>query len=184
MIYEPWSWILVTVAAYVAVCLALTYSVEYFYGYRAEEKYIQKTIALPMWFAWGVLLVIKDMVTAVVTHPFRARFRNQFYDVFQAFPTSWSDGYYYGQSAMKVHEGLTKRAIAFHAAINNQEAARSRDPEALMKADQQVTVTKKAFWDAHGMARKAGYNVRSSYKDYLPPESVTSEIRSTRTQRR
>lgn len=166
--YEPWSWVLIGLAAYVAVSFGLMYFASYFYGDDAERK-IEKTIARPMWFAWEVLMGVKNGVVWVLTHPFRARFDNQFYEVFRIYPMAR-----HGPGYTDVDIELRKRAVAFQKAGEKQTEARAIAPSAdtIEEADQLVAQTKKAFWDAHRLARKAGYPVLSRYTDYLPSEKT------------
>lgn len=171
---EPWSWILVGLAAYMAVSFGLMYFAGFFYGDRAEEK-VEMTIARPIWIVWAVLVAVKNSLVWVVTHPFRARFRGQFYEVFHTYPLVYRTSQYADENIAKVDKELTKRAVAFNSAIADQEGLRTfptGKEQDLVRVELEVASAKEAFWNAHGLAEKAGYSVRETFREYLPQPSV------------
>ena len=73
-----------------------------------------------------------------------------------------------------IDEVLTKLATAFNEACL-REVCRQQLPfeeydRAFAELRAAVESRKKAFWDAHGLAKAIGYQVRENFSNYLPSE--------------
>lgn len=164
------SWVqwTIIVVVYSVVVIGAYLAIDYFVGARASEKFAWTFgihITLPLWLIaegiyWG---------TTLVKWPFEYR-RKRLFDAIFGFPApdysrTWED-----QRA--VDRVLSERASNAEVRFQDEEKARQMRRDGNREVDLAVYADnskyyKEMFWQAHGLAKHFGFEVRGSIHSYL-----------------
>lgn len=154
---------LVSIGVYVGFVLGLDRVLDYFFGYKIANR-TTNVIGFPI----IVCLWIWETIRKGLTWPWRHRNQRLLKEIFGV-PRARNLNYDGKQKAQKeIDTKLGHLAYYLKTAFDRQEEARNEHrliPE--LEANDRVNERKKAFWHAHGVARKGGYEVRERYSDYL-----------------
>lgn len=152
---NPWAvWIAVMVVfAYVVVTFLLTGVIDYFFGKEVAQLFFSVFGCLIVTVGWGLDLLFKGL-----SWPWKYRNRRL---LRETFGLSNSDPWVVNRKLEDLAQDLDK-------AFKTQVKVRIL-PEDTTFVDADVRFAKKKFWSAHALAKKNGFPVHGSYKDYLYP---------------
>ena len=175
-----WAWVVEAVVVahvvYVAGAVLLALIVGFFLGEAAKDDFIYLA-GIPFTpYGWvvSIALTVVGFVWAVVRMPVRQRKKVLFLNTFLFTPSGLifnpPEGRYGQWPGNNVDRELPKLAKQLQEAYDLQARVRRNSAyvsSSYESADERVRESKKAFWDAHGLAAYFGYEVHKSYKDYM-----------------
>ncbi|MCJ7792904.1 MAG: hypothetical protein MUP45_02920 [Candidatus Marinimicrobia bacterium] len=163
---HPWACVTV-VSLLIVVYLGFVFGgrevLDHFFGWKVADPYIN-IVGFPI----IVFLWMLEKIKEGVTWPWRYRNRRLLKEIFGVRRGSELNFKDFRAAQKKVDSKLGILAGYLKWAFDQQEEARRNHkliPE--LEANDRVKERKQAFWLAHGIARKGGYQVKKLYSDYL-----------------
>lgn len=151
--------VLADLAYFVFVALLLKV-VEYFFGEKRLFRLCQSTVAQPA----IIQVAIVNWVYKIFQFPSRLRNERLLEEVFGIISLDWE---VQGANQAKVDKALKDLAAEANRAFDWQEQQRKgTDKQALRNADDWAERAKKAFWQAHRLARTNYFSAKNSIREY------------------